>query len=374
MIGLQRFFLLLTVVCLGSALFAAPATAQDAGHHVIKRGAVDDDLYLAGGQVDLYANVAGDAVVAGGQLHLEGDIGADVIAAGGSIDLRGAVGDDARLAGGDLRVSGRIGDDLVAAGGRIHLSPVAAVGGRAWVSAGEVRIDGEVSDELRASGGRIVISGSVNGDVELWAEDIIIEETAMISGSLRYTSAHEAAIAEGARIDGEVVHTPVEVDIGPVIAGAVFAGLFLLLSFILAAVVLYLLFPDFSVRVSESVGQAPWQSLAIGLGVFIGAPLLIVVLFSTVLGVWLALVLLATYLVVLLAGYFIGAFYLGQAGLQRVRKSEAGRAARATALALAIFALAVINLVPLLGGLVNWAVLLAGTGALGRHMYRLHQG
>jgi hypothetical protein len=40
---------------------------------------------------------------------------------------------------------------------------------------------------------------------------------------------------------------------------------------------------------------------------------------------------------------------------------------------LAIFTLAVINLVPLLGSLVNWAVLLAGVGALSRQLYQAYR-
>jgi cytoskeletal protein CcmA (bactofilin family) len=347
--------------------------AQQIGEVVIKRGMVDEDIYLAGAQVDLYATVNGDAVIAGGQLNLEGDINADVIAAGGSISLRGSVADDARLAGGEIRVAGRVGDDLVAAGGRIHISPVARIGGRAWMSGGELRIDGEVVEELRASGGRVVITGVVNGNVELWAEEIVIEDTAVISGNLHYKSSHEASIANGARIDGEVRHTPVETDMKPVVAGVIFAALAVLLSIIITAVVLYLLFPDFSLRVSQSVRHEPWLSLGVGLAVFAGVPLLSVILFSTAIGVWLALVLLAIYLVMLLAGYFTGALFVGNAGLDMLNKTEVSKALRAIALALAIFTLAVINLVPLLGSLVNWAVLLAGVGALSRQLYQAYR-
>ena len=52
-----------------------------------------------------------------------------------------------------------------------------------------------------------------------------------------------------------------------------------------------------------------------------------------------------------------------------VLQSEAGKALRALALALALVLLTLINLVPLLGTLIGWAVLLAGTGALGRQLY-----
>ena len=370
----QRALPLFLATIFFCTLPAVPLHAQEFGEVVIKRGSVDDDLYLAGGQVDLYAAVSGDVVVAGGQLHLEGDIEADLIAAGGKIDVRGRVGDDARLAGGDVRVSSVIGDDLIAAGGRIYLSPVARTGGRAWLTGGDVRIDGEVSDQLRASGGRVVIAGSVSGDVELWADEIVIEQSAVITGRLHYTSSREASIADGARIDGGVVHTPVDVDVVPVVAGLALAMLALLISLVVTAVVLYLLFPDFALRVSRSVSDQPWIALLTGLAVLAGVPLLAVILFSTGVGIWLALMLLAVYLVMLLAGYFAGALFVGNAGLRMLRRDEAGKAARAAALSVAMLALAIVNLVPLLGGLLNWLVMLAGLGALSRELYLSHRG
>ena len=75
----------------------------------------------------------------------------------------------------------------------------------------------------------------------------------------------------------------------------------------------------------------------------------------------------------LLAGYFTGALFVGNAGLDMLKKTEVSKALRAIALALAIFTLAVINLVPLLGSLVNWAVLLLGVGALSRQLYQAYR-
>ncbi len=367
------FHRIISLLILMAMFLPVLSHAQHAGEVIIKRGIVDDDLYLAGAQVDLYATVDGDAVVAGGQLNLEGDISADLIAAGGSISLRGSVADDARLAGGDIRIAGRVGDDLVAAGGRIHISPVANIGGRAWLSGGELRIDGNVVEELRASGGRVIIAGKVNGNVDLWADDIVIEDTAVIVGNLHYMSAHQAIIAKGARIDGEVIHTPVEVHMKPVIASVIFAMLILLFSIIITAVLLYLLFPEFSLQVSQSLRSQIWLSLGIGLAVFTCVPVLMIILFSTAIGVWLALMLLALYLVLLPAGYFVGAMFVGNAGLDRLHKTDVSKRLRAMALAVAIFVLAVINLAPLLGSLVNWLVLLAGVGALSRQLYTAYR-
>jgi len=365
-----RFFLLLFLFCVTTQ---AQSLEHEAGEVVIRHGVVDDDLYLAGAQVELYAAVAGDAVVAGGQLNLEGDIGGDVLAAGGTIALRSSVNDDARLAGGELRVAGGVGGDLLAAGGRIHLGPVSAVTGSALLTGGDVRIDGTIEQGLYASGGRVVVAGTINGNVELWAEQIIIEKTAVITGSLHYKSPREAQVESGVRIDGEVVYTPVDVDIKPVVASVLLAGLVLLASMALTAVALYLLFPGFSMRASQSLKDQPWLSIGLGLAVFAGVPVLITILVSTVIGALLALILLAAYLVMLIAGYFVGALYVASAGLNLLGKSGVSKSGVAVALAIAILVLAIVGLVPVVGGLVGWVVLLAGLGALSRQLYIAHR-
>jgi hypothetical protein len=79
--------------------------------------------------------------------------------------------------------------------------------------------------------------------------------------------------------------------------------------------------------------------------------------------------LLAVYLVLLPVGYFVGAMFVGNTGLDMLHRTEASKTLRAMALAIAIFLLAVVNLVPLLGSLLNWLVLLAGIGALSRQLY-----
>jgi cytoskeletal protein CcmA (bactofilin family) len=330
---------------------------------------VDDDLYLAGAQIDLYAEVTGDAVIAAGEMNLEGKIGGDLMAAGGSIELRGSVTDDVRLAGGQLRLLGQTGDDLVAAGGRIQLAPGAVVNGGAWITGGDIRIDGTVKDGLTISGGRVVLAGTINGDVELYAEQVLIESSTVITGNLLYQSPHQATIQHGASIAGKVAYTPIELSMKPLLASAIFAALALLLSLIVAAVVLYLLFPTDTMAVSQSLSSRPWQSLGVGLAVFAATPVLIAILFSTLIGSLLALILLALYLVMLLAGYFVGALALANMSLNRIDKSNVSNSGRALTLGLTIFVLAVINLLPMLGSLVNWAVLLAGVGALGTQLY-----
>ena len=356
------------------ALTSSLVFANDVGERVVKRGVIDDDIYLAGGEVELAATVKGDVVAAGGELDLDGEIQGDVMAAGGKLTLRSHVSDDARLAGGEVSVLGSVGDDVLVAGGRLRLGRDAKIGGRVWLSGGDIRVDSDIAQELRAMGGRVRINGKIQGDVYVRAEKIDIDADAVIHGNLYTQGPHAAHIAKGARIDGEVRHTRVEVSMAPIIGGLIIAALVLLLSLMLTGVVLYLIFPRFTESCARSLREAPWPSLGFGLAVFAGAPVVITILFSTGVGVGLALLLLAAYLIMLLLGYLTGAFFVGAAGLRLLGKKSPGKAAHVVALCVALLVLIIVQLIPLLGILIFWLVLLAGIGALKRQMFLAYQG
>jgi len=354
-------------------LLSMPVFAQQVGEHVSVSGVIGDDLYLAGGQVDMLADVQGDVVVAGGQLNIEGHVSADVTAAGGQIDLRGVVGDDARIAGGNIRVAATIKDDLVAAGGKLDVIKTAKVGGNAWLSGGEVYIDGHIQHALRVNGGKVVMSGEIDGDAEIWADEIVITDSALIKGKLHYSSPNPAKLADGARIEGEVTHTPVNIPVAPIIAGAFFVGLMIFFSLAVTGIVLYLIFPGVAEACSKTNQNKPWASLGYGLAVFAAVPVIIVILFSTGIGLLLALLLLAAYLLVLLTGYIVGAYFVASIGLRKMNRAEAGKTTQVIFLTLALLVLSLVNFVPVIGSLLNWYVLLAGMGALTIQMFEVYK-
>ncbi len=360
------------IALLTGLIIVLPATilfANDVGERVIKHGTFDDDLYLAGGEVELQATVNGDVSVAGGELDLDGEINGDLMAAGGKVIVRSSVSDDVRLAGGEVDVLASVGDDVLAAGGRVRLDRKAKVGGRVWISGGDIRVDSQITQELRVAGGRIVFAGQVQGDVYLQGRQMEIGPGAVIKGDLHTRGPHEASIAEGATIVGEIKHTEVKVPVAKIVGRLVGAALVLLIGLMLAAVVLYLMFPTFSQRASQSLRNKPWPCLGLGLAVFAGTPVVIIILFSIAVGVWLALLLLAAYLMMLLLGYFTGALFIGEAGLRLIGKTEPTKSLRAIGLCVALLVLVIVNVIPLIGSLIFWLVLLGGMGALKRQMY-----
>jgi hypothetical protein len=85
----------------------------------------------------------------------------------------------------------------------------------------------------------------------------------------------------------------------------------------------------------------------------------------------LGLITLVLYIVLLLLGYLTGVLFVADAGLQRLRRPEpAGRGWMIGALAATLVVLALLRLLPAIGGLTAFVLLLFGLGALTRALWR----
>jgi cytoskeletal protein CcmA (bactofilin family) len=376
-VSVFRFSRRCTALILLSLGLPSIAAAQTAGETVITQGTVKQDIYLAGGTVDMLATVEGDVVAAGGQVSIDNTVSGDVMAIGGNVSVRARVGDDVRVAGGNVTLSGTVGDDALAAGGNVLLAPNAAVGGRAWLAGGTVEIAGKVGRGVKAAGNRVIVAGDITGDVQLAADTIEIRPNAVIRGNLTYYSRNEAQIASGAKITGAVQHEPVAPSQKRA-QGYVFghlARLGLYISLMLTGIVLYLLFPRAAVGAARTIAETPMKSLGLGLAVLAATPLVALLLFASLLGIWLALTTAAIYLVFLLLGFLTGILAVGDWGLRLIGRAGAATPGwRALSIIAALLLLWVVRFVPGLGGVIVFALLVFGLGALTLHLWRRYVG
>lgn len=349
-----------------------PSLAQQTGEMVRIHGAIADDVYAAGGTVDVLATVEGDVVVAGGRVTVSDRVSGDVMAAGGAVTVSAEIGDDVRLAGGDVTLSGSVRDDAIAAGGNVTITSDSNIGGRAWLSGGRIDMAGTIGKELKAAGGRIVLSGQVNGDVELTGRDISILDGATINGNLKYRSPREAEIANGVEVRGSIDYEPVEQPIVAVGAAIAAVVIVVLLSLAVTGIALYLLFPHTIDTSVATIRSEFWKCLGLGLAIFAATPVVIAVLIMTVIG-WLpAVVIGPVYVILLLAGFLTAVFYVGSLGLGLLGRGEPSRGRRLWSFVLALIVVTVLGLVPLLGTLLLFVLMLLGVGVLELCMYRAY--
>jgi cytoskeletal protein CcmA (bactofilin family) len=343
-----------------AGLGGAPAQAQFAGETIVLREPVDKDLYAAGQSVQLRAAVAGDAVAAGRRVTVSGDVTGDVIAAGETVTLKGAIGDDLRAAGRTVSLWGAVADHAVLAGADVVIQPEASVASWAWLAGSTIDAAGDIGGELRAAGETVIITGRVGGDVDIVSNDIRVENGAYIGGDLTWRGDRPPSIAEDAEIAGNLVEgaLPDQVreeqpGIGGLILGVV--------AVFMAAAAIYLVGPNLVNQTSAVLANTPGRAFLTGLAVLLGVPLLIAVLLATVIGWVLALILLATYLLLLLSGGLMALLSIERLTLGHWATS---RNRRLLTILLVVVAAALLSLIPVIGPLVPAALILVGLGAL----------
>ncbi len=339
-----------------------PATAAENGY------AADGNVYLAGAEVQTGGPIYGDLVAAAGRIRVDHPVSGDTILTAGSIEIYGRVGDDLRAAGGIIGVSGRVAGEALLAGGSVSLGPDSEVGGRASIAGNDIVIGGRLHNGLKVYGKKVLVLGEVAGPVDLAAEQIEILGSARIFGDLTYSSSREIKIDPNAKIMGRIVRAPGTFEFyrpNLEVPGWLIFRPLLLLGLLAAGTLLFALFPQFTRAALQAIEASPLKSLGLGAAIFFSLPPVILLLVITIIGIPIALALLALYATVLLTGYLVLAFFVGDRLLRLARKQSAASLGwRIVSLTAALVLLWLIRYLPYIGGFLVFMALCAGVGAI----------
>ncbi len=299
---------------------------------------VNDNLYVAGTTIHIEENVSGDLLVAGSNVQIDSTVGNTLQAAGGQVNIEGTVTQSARVAGGTVTISAHIEGDLIVAGGQIFVASGAVIDGDVMIFGGTIVMDAQVGKSLKIYGGDVTLGGSVQGPAEIHAEKATLNGT--INGesilAIQNLSLREnASFAENVRYwtkEGETDFAPTlerdataefDTTLGPkvnsdtweqaAVAGgalAVVFGVYSLLSSALILLLFLLLARPLFKRAGDRVRAEPWWSLLIGFLYVAVTPVLILLLFVTLIGIPLALFTLFLYIFSWVFGTVISAMIL----------------------------------------------------------------
>lgn len=367
-------FLIIATVIAGlavssTALFAQIVTESDDDLRI--EGALLDMAFYAGGNLNISAKSQDDIFVAGGDVTFEGVQADHLIAAGGDLNFSDIAVNDLVTAGGDVElISGTIVDDIVASAGDINIASGLSLGGSAVLSGGDVTIATPVGAELRVAAGRVNLEADVAGDAYLAGGEVIVGPGVTIGGDLRHR-AEELTIDPGAEVVGEIIE--LEPTRGPdfeslsIKAAAVFAifALAFLVGAAILVVVIAMVLPGLMNSAAGMIGEKPLSTLGIGVLVIFIGPALMAVLFATVFGAPLALMLVALFAAAAPLAIAAVIYFIGLKAHRMLGGGEApGLGARAVWTALAGGAFVIIGLIPIVGGLVWFFAYMFGMGAV----------
>lgn len=347
-------------------LVLAPLIAQAQGvSFTTERG----NIYSAGGSVNIAESVSNDIVAAAGHLAISGNAGNELLAAGGSIMFTGKTGGDARIAGGTITSSGVVNGEAVFAGGTIHLLPDAVIKHDLFAAAGNLTIEGTIEGGAKIIGEKVLISGTINRDVEVKADRLIIGKNAKINGDLRYQAPREATRDPGAIINGKTTYTQTEFEPPreTFIRFLWVAWLVKLIAIMTAALVVYFTLKE---KVSELTAFALnrfGRETLTGFVILIVVPAAILLSFITVIGWVLGLLSLFFYIAFVILSGVLGSLVFTRLLTGYLFKKEASLTWPLILLGVLIYQ--VIGLVPLFGWIIKFLFLLAALGSLSRFLY-----
>lgn len=352
------------VACLSMALVSPSAGAAADGapaSPAAPASALERDLLVSGGSVKVDQPVAGDLIVLGGDVEVAAPVAGDVLAAGGSVRIEADVGRSVVSAAGSLLVDGKVARNVRAAGGQVVLGPRAEIGRNVAAAAGELEVRGPVLGGLQASAGHLLLDGPVSGDVVARADKAELGPGAHLAGSLQLGSDKPMLRSPQAVVAGGVRQLPrPQSDVRP--ADDRWGG-FWPIGLIVVAWLLLFAFPKVVDGSSRSLARQPGRCLLYGAGWLVGAPVLLLVVFATVLGIPLGLLGLAIWLAGWPVAVAVAGIGAGDAVLARWFPVHAGRRVpRVAAAAGCLAALSLLQVIPPLGGAL---VLLAAIGGMG---------
>ena len=350
-----------SVACI-ALVFTSASLAAD-----IRTLRLGEDTFVVGDEVTLQRTVAGDAVVAAGEVVLNASVGGDAVVAGGDVEVTGHVDDDLYAAGGQVRIGAQIDESARVAGGDVHLLPGAKIGQGLSAAGGRIVLDGDVAGYAQLTGGSMRIDGHVDGDVYAVGGELHIGPKAVIDGAITYRGPQAVDIAPGATVNGPVRN--IVLDRAELQRRWLWTlGAIVLVWFIgwaIVGAVLLGLFPDATRRVTALARSRTGLAMLLGLVAVLVLPPLMLLLFGSVVGIPLALLVLLLYLALLPLGFLAGVATTGDWLMQRRPQAAPPRTrSRILVFVLTLLVVMILTQIPFIGWLAGVLLWLLGIGAI----------
>lgn len=226
------------------------------------------------------SSAEGDLYWAGQSLNLDdASIGRDIIAAGESLSIRDCtVGGAIRLAARTIDISKTAIDGSVTVAGQHVVLNTGSTANCFYAMGETVALRGSARSAALA-GDTVTIDGTVEGDVEVWADKLILGKNAHITGTVNAHVSEDPERAAGAEVGALKIDRTENEDtstVNDVIGGIVAAAL----STCFVALLLELVFPRATASAAGMLHQRPmplWVSGLLGTIAIIPAVLLLII-------------------------------------------------------------------------------------------------
>jgi hypothetical protein len=230
---------------------------------------------------------------------------------------------------------------------------------------GTVAVNAPVSGKVYAAGGNITINSRVGGNLMVRdADTVTFGPKAEVLGTITVHAKSQPVVSEGARL-GDIAYEPTTAGrfAGKTAAAAVAGVLISLVASLVVALIAVWLMPRKLEAFSHELTRRFLPSLGIGIAALVVTPIVAILLMVLVVGVYAGLVTLLLYIAALAVASILGVVWFG-AWLSKLMSKREGHVVTWQTAVIGAIAMWVLRLIPILGGIAWFVILMAAFGQL----------
>jgi hypothetical protein len=268
------------------------------------------DFYGAATTISVSGRISDDALLFGQEVTHNGSIGTDAAIVAGSVGFFGDVGDDVRVVAGEVTIGDSVGGDVIVVAGRLTILSTATITGDVLFYGGEADIAGSVGGSVMGTMESLRIDGEVAGGVDVTVQQLTLGDRATITGTVRYVSQELLVRAQNATVVGDITRSD---PLSQVESGLMIEFVLIpMLIWLFTILVWHLLARKTLAHVSAHAVSSPMRSFLIGFGFMLFGPLTVFILLVSIIGSLVGFLMLATYVLVVMAGLIGSAAVVGR--------------------------------------------------------------
>lgn len=349
----------LPILIFAVALLLVPASVQ--AYH-IRMADGTNALVLAADE-----SLPNETGIIGQELDIRSGAERDLWLAANSIRFSGNSAGDLRLLARSAVVSGTAQQNVLAYAAGLQITTGAVVHGQAALFGNHVISEGHIHGDAWILAQSVTLGGQWGGTVRVQADDIRVAPNTVIAGDLVYAAPKAPVLDSSVTVGGDVRPRP---SLLPDTMGGAGTTLrnrlglhgFLFLAALLVGMPFVGLFPLLAGSAVRNLQTTPWRTLMAGLITVMGGPFLIGFALMSVVGIPLAVILGAIYLVVIYLSHVVIALWIGNRLVRSPGPQSFGQVL--LALAAGLFILYFATALPSVASFVALPIVVLGTGAL----------
>ena len=307
----------------------ASAAGLEAGNNVYvsKDQIISGNFFATGDTITIDGTISGDLISAAKTINVNGRVDGDIISVAQNINVTGEVGGNIRAVANSINLNGSVDRNISVMAEDLVLGPNANITWDALIMAINTEMRGKIEGGLSGRIAQGLIAGRIGKNVNLNLansnkQSLTIASEAVIGGDLNYTSKEDANISSGSSITGKITKENVPINNINWLKIYLWSILFSIFSALVVGLLIIFVGKNISAKILLKIEEIPNKLIVPGLIIALILPPLALLLAFTVIGIPLALIIMAWWFIMIYIAKILTAILIGRLLIKKITKKK----------------------------------------------------